>query len=82
MYLLPSSVGTRAGFVARRDVGGAVVRSRSRRVMREAWRHASPSVTKPIEVVFLARPGIAQSRTPEVANEMRELLARQGVITG
>jgi ribonuclease P protein component len=82
MYLLPSLEGTRAGFVARRDMGGGVARSRSRRVMREAWRQASTSVTKPIEVVFLARPGIAQSRTPEVANEMSELLAKQGVITG
>jgi len=80
VYWLQSSEEIRAGFVARRDVGGAVVRNRSRRVLREAWRQVAPSVSKPIDVVFLARPGMAQSKMPEVAKEMRELLARQRVI--
>jgi ribonuclease P protein component len=74
------STDTAAGFVARREVGGAVARNRARRLLREAWRQVEPAVATPVEVVFVARPSIADSRMPEVAQEMRALLAREGAI--
>lgn len=70
----------RAGFVVRREIGGAVARNRARRLLREAWRQVASDVSGRGDVVFLARPGIARSKTPEVADEMRELLARAGSI--
>jgi ribonuclease P protein component len=79
VYALRSN-GTAGGFVARREVGGAVARNRARRLLREAWRQVAPGVTTPVEVVFVARPAIADSKMPEVAEEMRALLAQEGAI--
>jgi ribonuclease P protein component len=80
MYWIASPGQGRAGFVARREVGGAVVRNRARRVLREAWRQVGPSVGRPVDVVFVARPAITESKTPEVAEEIRSLLVREGLI--
>jgi ribonuclease P protein component len=78
MYWIPSAE-SRVGFVARREVGGAVVRNRVRRVLREAWRQVGPSVGRPIDVVFVARPAMAGAKTPEVVEEIRSLLIRKGL---
>ena len=82
MYWVPSSEQTRAGVVARREVGGAVLRNRARRVLREAWRQVSPAVERPVEVVLVARPGAAEAKTPEVAEEIRGLMVRKGLVSG
>jgi RNase P protein component len=37
-------------------------------------------VSRPIDVVVVARPGIAGATTTELAEEIRSLLARQGMI--
>ena len=79
-HVLASQRDTRAGFVAARVVGGAVVRNRARRVMREAWRAVHPSVVPGTHVVFVSRPGIRDARTGEVAAEMAALLRRKGVV--
>jgi ribonuclease P protein component len=72
--------GTRAGFVVRREVGSAVARNRARRVMKEAWRSIESEVASSFDVVFVARPAIAGCSLAEVAQEMRALLVRKGVI--
>jgi ribonuclease P protein component len=72
--------GTRAGFVVRREVGSAVARNRARRVMKEAWRSIESEVASSLDVVFVARPAIAGCSLAEVAQEMRALLVRKGVI--
>jgi ribonuclease P protein component len=79
-YVLPAGE-TRAGFVTRREIGGAVVRNRARRLLRESWRAVVPLLSGAIEVVFVARPPIAEARMPEVAEEMRRLLALTGVMS-
>jgi ribonuclease P protein component len=80
MYWIPSEEPSRAGFVSKRELGGAVVRNRARRVLREAWRQVGPSVGRPVDVVFVARPAMAGAKTSEVAQEIRALLVRQGLI--
>jgi ribonuclease P protein component len=80
MFWTPSAEPSRAGFVARREVGGAVVRNRVRRVLREAWRQVGPSVGQPLDVVFVARPAMAEAKTGNVADEIRALLVRKGMI--
>jgi ribonuclease P protein component len=79
MYWIPSAEQSRAGFVARREVGGAVVRNRVRRVLREAWRQVGPSVGRPVDVVFVARPAMAGAKTPEVVEEIQAMLTRLGL---
>jgi ribonuclease P protein component len=80
MYWIPSEGPGRPGFVAKRELGGAVVRNRARRMLREAWRQVGPSVGRPVDVVFVARPAMAGAKTFEVVQEIRALLVRQGLI--
>jgi ribonuclease P protein component len=80
VYWAPTDGHGRAGFVTRREIGGAVLRNRARRVLREAWRAVMPSIGRPLDAVVVARPGIVGAKTGEVATEIRELLARDGLI--
>jgi ribonuclease P protein component len=79
LYVAPGPGDGRTAFVAGRRVGGAVVRNRARRVLREAWRALSPSMPPETDVVIVARSGILRARTQELEIEMRELLRRAGV---
>jgi ribonuclease P protein component len=57
-----------------------VARNRARRLLREAWRQTASHVSAQLDLVFVARPAITRARTPEVADEIRALLARTGAI--
>jgi ribonuclease P protein component len=80
VYVRPSGPTTRAGFVCARHVGGAVVRNRARRLLREAWRGVAPLVTAGYDIVFMARPQIREANTRELVEEMTRALAAAGVI--
>ena len=80
MYAVPAEGSSRAAFVASRKVGGAVARNRARRVLREAWRALAPRFQEGHRVVLVARPEIAGARTPELIEEIGEVLTRAGVI--
>src|SRR5712692_5345137 len=56
LYLLPREGQIRAGFACGRRVGGAVVRNRARRLMKEAWLSLWPMTTDGFDLVFVARP--------------------------
>ena len=67
---------TRLGVVTSRRVGGAVVRNRARRLMREVFRrnrHLVPSLTS---VVLVARPSIAGMGYAQVERDFVESLRR------
>jgi ribonuclease P protein component len=75
VYVLAGVGPARAGFVCGRGVGGAVARNRARRILKEAWRSMSPSVTPGTLAVFVARPEIVGAKTQDLILEMRQLLA-------
>ena len=79
LYVLPGEGQVRAGFVSSRRIGGAVVRNRARRRMREAWRALSPSTSGGFDIVFAARPDIRAATFPEVLSDMRGVLAGAGM---
>ena len=80
LYVLPGEGQVRAGFVSSRRVGGAVVRNRARRQMKEAWRSVASSTGGAFDLVFAARPEIREARTQDVIEDMQRSLGRAGVI--
>lgn len=68
----------RVAFVAGKRVGGAVVRNRSKRVLREAaLRMGAP--WQGADVVLIARRGTADAPPAAIDNAVRSLLRRGGV---
>ena len=80
LYVRPSAGAPRAAFVSSRSVGGAVVRNRARRLLREAWRRVRLEVPAGWDAVLVARPGIGGAKAQEVTAEVAELLLAAGVI--
>jgi ribonuclease P protein component len=81
VYVRPTDGDTRVGFVCARDVGGAVVRNRARRVLREAWRAQVPRARGGYDVVLVARPAILESKRDDVLREMEDALGDAGVLS-
>jgi ribonuclease P protein component len=75
----------RLGLAVPRSVGGAVVRNRIKRQLREAWRTLLGDVPRGRDYVLVARPGLvepAEARGPEwIAAEISEVLTKVGPST-
>ena len=78
VYVAPGGRLARAAFVCGRRVGGAVVRNRGRRLLREAWRSVRARA-QGFDVVFVARPEIQGAKTPDVIVDMDRALLAAGV---
>lgn len=72
--------GCKIGLVVSRKVGGAVVRNRIKRQLREFFRTHQDAIDGPVAMVFIARPGAAQLRGPECVDALGTLLKRGGVL--
>jgi ribonuclease P protein component len=69
----PASIGV--GFTATRRVGGAVVRNRAKRRLREAARHLVPLHGKcGYDYVFVARAGTAKRPWPRLLDDIESAL--------
>jgi ribonuclease P protein component len=69
----------RVAFVAGKRLGGAVLRNRCRRVLREAARRAS--VPWPgNDIVLIARPGTATATPATLDVALRSILAKAGLL--
>ncbi len=55
---LPAEASSRLGVITSRRVGGAVVRNRARRLLREAFRLHQHSLAAAVDLVLVARPSI------------------------
>jgi len=69
----------RLGVVAGRNVGGAVQRSRARRLLREAFRLHQHEMAQPADVVLVARPGIVGKARAEVERDFQRFLCQAGL---
>lgn len=68
----------RVAFVAGKRLGGAVVRNRSKRVMREAARRqGGPWAGR--DIVLIAREGTAQAKATDLDSALRSALERAGI---
>jgi ribonuclease P protein component len=70
----------RIGFSVSKRVGGAVVRNRVKRRLREAARHKVMSLAAGWDIVITARPAAAQASYAELDAELHELLTRAALV--
>jgi ribonuclease P protein component len=73
---------TRFGISAGRKLGGAVVRNRVRRRLREALRVMAPSFQPGWDVLIIARPALVTADHDALVGALRRLLGRSGVLGG
>jgi ribonuclease P protein component len=66
----------RLGLAAGRKVGGAVLRNRARRLLRESFRKNKRDVAAGLDVVLVAKREIVGRSQGEVESEYRECLRR------
>jgi ribonuclease P protein component len=71
----------RLGVVTSRKVGAAVVRSRARRLLREAFRLNQHRLRCPAVVVLVARPAIARSGLREVERDLQSAWREAGLLS-
>lgn len=68
------------GVVTSRRVGGAVVRNRVRRLLRETYRHHKHHLPDHLQLVMIARPAIAGKGLSEVASDVLRTWAAAGLL--
>jgi ribonuclease P protein component len=73
---------TRFGLSTGRKLGGAVVRNRIRRRLREALRVMAPSFQPGWDVLIIARPAAIAADHEALAGALTGLLRRGGVLEG
>jgi ribonuclease P protein component len=77
---LPAAGSSRLGVVTSRKIGGAVVRSRARRLLREAFRLHQHEMTGPVDLVLVARASIAGKGLDGVEKDFLTTLRKAGLL--
>lgn len=70
----------RIGITSSKKIGKAVVRNRSRRVIREAFREISSQVRPGYDLVFVARGKTPFVKSTEILRVMKKELKEAGVL--
>lgn len=78
---LPAGKPWQVGIITTRSVGGAVVRNRARRWIREAFRRLQERIVAPAHFVFIARPSIAKACYDWVDKDVQRALLRAGLLS-
>jgi ribonuclease P protein component len=73
---------TRFGLSTSRALGGAVVRNRVRRRLREALRVMAPTFQPGWDVLIIARPAIVDADHESLVGALRRTLDKGGVLGG
>jgi ribonuclease P protein component len=71
---------SRLGVVVSSKVGNAVVRSRARRLLREAFRLHQCELTQPVDLILVARASIDGKKFSEVEKDFLSTLRKAGLL--
>jgi ribonuclease P protein component len=77
---LPDGSAPRLGIVTSKKIGGAVARSRARRLLRESFRRHQHELTRPVELVLVARNSIAGKGLAHVEKDFLAVLRRASLL--
>jgi ribonuclease P protein component len=77
---LPDGAKPMLGVVTSKRIGGAVARSRARRLLRESFRRHQNEFSAPVEIVLVARNSIAGKSFAEVEKDFVTALHRAGLL--
>ena len=71
----------KVGVAAGRTVGTAVHRNRAKRLLREAMRTLIPNIASGLDVILIARPGLAAATLEDTRRALTNLLQRAQIFT-
>ena len=77
---LPDGAAPKLGVVTSRKIGGAVQRTRARRLLRESFRLHQHEFTQPVEIILVARNSIAGKKFADVERDYLATLRRAGLL--
>jgi ribonuclease P protein component len=77
---LPADSPSRLGVVTSGKIGGAVVRNRARRLLRETFRVHQHELAQPVDLVLVARASIARQDFAKVERDFLATLRRAGLL--
>ena len=77
---LPEGTTPKLGVVTSKKIGGAVERSRARRLLRESFRRHQHEFARPVELVLVARNSIAGKNFAAVEKDFLAALRRANLV--
>ena len=77
---LPDGAAPKLGVVTSRKIGGAVQRTRARRLLRESFRLHQHELAQPVELILVARNSIAGKQFADVEKDFLATLRRAGLL--
>lgn len=81
VYVVKNRLGlTQVGITTSKKIGNAVVRSRARRVLREAYRGLMARVEPGYDLVFVARGRTPGAKSTQVQKHMERQLSAAGLL--